>query len=207
MTTLLCETNTPEPELDLSGFSAILRRIDPIRSAGEVVELVGLLVESRGPATAIGDFCEIRTRSGTTIRTQVVGFRDGRVLSMPLEETGGLGLGDSHRRARRREYGGGFAPIAGPSARRIRSSHGRRPGHHSSRNQTSQCRPAQPTGTRAHHRETHHRHSGHRRTAAMRKRPAYRHLWRQRGREEHAAGLDGAFEFGRSQRDRAHRRA
>jgi FliI/YscN family ATPase len=81
--------------LDLSQFSAILRRMDPICMAGEVVEQVGLLVESRGPSTAIGEFCEIRTRSGRTIRTQVVGFRDGRVLSMPLEETGGLSLGDS----------------------------------------------------------------------------------------------------------------
>ena len=81
--------------LDLSQFLAILDRIDPICVAGEVVELVGLLVESRGPACATGDFCEIRTRSGRTIRTQVVGFRDGRVLSMPLEETGGLSLGDA----------------------------------------------------------------------------------------------------------------
>jgi flagellum-specific ATP synthase len=81
-------------KLDLSHFSAILDRLDPICMAGEVVELVGLLVESRGPSAAIGDFCEIRTRSGRTIRTQVVGFRNGRVLSMPLEETGGLSLGD-----------------------------------------------------------------------------------------------------------------
>ena len=61
---------------------------------GEVVELVGLVVESRGPVAAIGDFCEITTRSGHRIRTQVVGFRAGKVLSMPLEETGGLCLGD-----------------------------------------------------------------------------------------------------------------
>src|SRR5882757_2649299 len=61
---------------------------------GEVVELVGLIVESRGPAAAIGDFCEIRTHGGRVIRTQVIGFRDGRVLSMPLEETDGLRLGD-----------------------------------------------------------------------------------------------------------------
>jgi flagellum-specific ATP synthase len=81
--------------LDLTHFSAMLDRIDPICMAGEVVELVGLLVESRGPSAAIGDFCEIRTRAGKTIRTQVVGFRNGRVLSMPLEETGGLSLGDS----------------------------------------------------------------------------------------------------------------
>ena len=81
--------------LDLSHFSAILDRMDPICMAGEVVELVGLLVESRGPSAAIGDFCEIRTRTGRAIRTQVVGFRNGRVLSMPLEETGGLSLGDA----------------------------------------------------------------------------------------------------------------
>ncbi len=62
---------------------------------GEVTELVGLLVESRGPAVAIGDFCEIQTSGGRIIRTQVIGFRNGRVLSMPLEETDGLQLGDT----------------------------------------------------------------------------------------------------------------
>jgi len=52
-------------------------------------------VESRGPAVAIGDFCEVVTLSGRTIRTQVIGFRNGCVLSMPLEETDGLQLGDT----------------------------------------------------------------------------------------------------------------
>ena len=82
-------------DINLSQFSALLERLNPIAMAGEVVELCGLLVESRGPVAAIGDFCEIRTRDGKTIRTQVVGFRDGRVLSTPLEETDGLGLGDT----------------------------------------------------------------------------------------------------------------
>ncbi len=81
-------------ELDLRPWAAAVERADPIRASGEVVELVGLLVESRGPAASIGDFCEVRTRAGGAVRTQVVGFRNGRVLSMPLEETGGLGLGD-----------------------------------------------------------------------------------------------------------------
>jgi FliI/YscN family ATPase len=57
--------------------------------------VVGLLVESRGPAAAIGDFCEIATAGGRRIRTQVIGFRNGRVLSMPLEEIDGLQLGDA----------------------------------------------------------------------------------------------------------------
>lgn len=71
-----------------------LERIDPFVSAGEVTEMVGLLIESRGPAVALGDFCEVQTSSHRHLRTQVIGFRNGKVLSMPLEETDGLQLGD-----------------------------------------------------------------------------------------------------------------
>jgi flagellum-specific ATP synthase len=81
-------------ELNLSHYAAIVNRAQLLRMEGEVVELVGLIVESRGPVAGMGDFCEILTRSGRTIRTQVIGFREGRVLSMPLEETDGLSLGD-----------------------------------------------------------------------------------------------------------------
>ncbi|MBS1825909.1 MAG: FliI/YscN family ATPase [Acidobacteria bacterium] len=66
----------------------------PVRWTGTVTALVGLLVESAGPAAAIGDFCDVVTSSGRRIRMQVIGFRDGRVLSMPLEEIDGLQLGD-----------------------------------------------------------------------------------------------------------------
>src|SRR5580704_17326583 len=84
----------PTIEIDFSRYTTLLGRLQPVRMEGEIVELVGLIVESRGPAAAMGDFCEIRTRAGRIIRTQVVGFREGRVLSMPLEETDGLSLGD-----------------------------------------------------------------------------------------------------------------
>src|ERR1019366_4249935 len=80
--------------IDLTPYFAALSRVSPTLWTGEVTELIGLLVESLGPATAIGDFCEIQTQSGRGIRTQVIGFRDGHVLSMPLEETDGLQLGD-----------------------------------------------------------------------------------------------------------------
>jgi FliI/YscN family ATPase len=86
---------TPAPDIDFSRYTHAIHRIELVRMEGEVVALVGLIVESRGPASAIGDFCEIRTRSGRSIRSQVIGFRDGRVLSMPLEDTGGLCLGDT----------------------------------------------------------------------------------------------------------------
>jgi FliI/YscN family ATPase len=69
--------------------------IDLIPSIGHVTEMVGLLIASRGPSVSIGDFCEVHTSSGRVIRSQVIGFRDGQVLSMPLEEMDGLQLGDS----------------------------------------------------------------------------------------------------------------
>jgi FliI/YscN family ATPase len=80
--------------MNLKVYYEKLARIDTCRWTGSVTELVGLLVESKGPEAAVGDFCEIGTRGGRVIRTQVIGFRDGHLLSMPLEETDGLHLGD-----------------------------------------------------------------------------------------------------------------
>jgi flagellum-specific ATP synthase len=80
--------------MNLAAYREKLENIETCQWTGSVSELVGLLVESRGPAAAVGDFCEIRMRDGRLLRTQVIGFRDGRVLSMPLEETDGLHLGD-----------------------------------------------------------------------------------------------------------------
>lgn len=86
---------TAQDKLDFSPCLEVIERHEPYRWTGKVLALSGLLVESRGPAAAVGDFCEIQCSGGRRIRTQVVGFRDGRVLSMPFEETGGLELGDT----------------------------------------------------------------------------------------------------------------
>ena len=82
------------PSLTLAPYFEVLDQVDPMVRTGEVTELVGLTVESRGPAVAVGDFCELHTSGGRVVRSQVVGFRNGRVLSIPLEEIDGLQLGD-----------------------------------------------------------------------------------------------------------------
>jgi flagellum-specific ATP synthase len=86
----MTETET----LTMAPYFAELERINRYQRSGTVTDMVGLLVESRGPSVAMGDFCEIRTSTGGRIRTQVIGFRDAHVRSMPLEETTGLRLGD-----------------------------------------------------------------------------------------------------------------
>ena len=85
---------TTASPIDFDAYISQVRNTELLPWIGEVVELVGLLVASRGPAVAIGDCCEVLTSSGRRIRTQVVGFRDGRVLSMPLEEIDGIQLRD-----------------------------------------------------------------------------------------------------------------
>ena len=80
--------------LNLARYIHQVRNTELLPWSGEVVELVGMLVASRGPAVAVGDFCEVQSSSGRRIRTQVIGFRNGHVLSMPLEEIDGIQLND-----------------------------------------------------------------------------------------------------------------
>ncbi|MBM3813879.1 MAG: FliI/YscN family ATPase [Acidimicrobiia bacterium] len=75
---------------DLTPFLDAARTMETSRWVGRVTQMVGLLVESEGPNAAVGDFCEIASADGRRIRAQVIGFREGRVLSMPLEEVSGL---------------------------------------------------------------------------------------------------------------------
>src|SRR5579863_763225 len=77
----------------LAPYRVDLDQMDLLPWSGQVTATVGLLIESQGPAAAIGDFCEIRAANGRSIRTQVIGFRNGRVLAMPLDEPDGLQLG------------------------------------------------------------------------------------------------------------------
>lgn len=87
--------NTSLRPWDTARYFRRLEQVETLRATGSVTRLVGLLIESAGPAAAVGDFCEVRSSGGRRIRTQVIGFRDGRVLSMPLEETDGIQSGDA----------------------------------------------------------------------------------------------------------------
>ena len=78
----------------LNSYFRQLSRTETFCRAGEVTELVGLLVKSKGPDVSVGSFCEIITDKGR-VRAQVVGFRDGNVLSIPLEEVEGVRLGNA----------------------------------------------------------------------------------------------------------------
>jgi FliI/YscN family ATPase len=85
---------SPTSAFDLDQYILQVQKSALLPWTGEVVEVVGLLLASRGPAVAVGDFCEVTTSSGRRVRTQVIGFRNGHVLSMALEEIDGIQLHD-----------------------------------------------------------------------------------------------------------------
>ncbi|HET9369341.1 MAG TPA: FliI/YscN family ATPase [Vicinamibacterales bacterium] len=85
---------TPEATIDLAPYVARLTRLDPAPLAGRIVRVVGLVIESEGPPLSVGDICEVRTGRGAPVPAEVVGFRDGRLLSVPLGTTAGIRPGD-----------------------------------------------------------------------------------------------------------------
>lgn len=56
---------------------------------GRVTGASGLIIESAGPKAKMGELCWLRG-DGLSVPAEVVGFRDGTVLLMPLAETDGL---------------------------------------------------------------------------------------------------------------------
>ena len=64
---------------------------DMIAVRGRVSQVIGMVVESHGPGIPVGSICEISTYRGQSkIPAEVVGFREGRVLLMPLGEMRGV---------------------------------------------------------------------------------------------------------------------
>jgi flagellum-specific ATP synthase len=79
----------------LSRYLDRVGRTDCLPVAGRVVRTVGLLVESNGPRARVGDLCELQGIPGEPpLTVEVVGFREGRLLSVPLGGTSGIRAGD-----------------------------------------------------------------------------------------------------------------
>ncbi len=80
--------------MELEKYLKAIERIDPIKQSGKVTQVVGLLVESLGPAVSVGEICDLMySRTAKPVKSEVVGFRDKKVLLMPLGPMLGIGSG------------------------------------------------------------------------------------------------------------------
>ncbi len=66
--------------------------VNPVVQSGKVVQVVGLVIEANGPSATVGEACRIVTKTGM-VPAEIVGFREGRVLLMPLGEPEGIAPG------------------------------------------------------------------------------------------------------------------
>jgi len=68
-----------------------LRTSSLVERHGRVAQMIGLVVESRGPMSAMGDICRIESSSNPDgVLAEVVGFRNENLLLMPLGELSGI---------------------------------------------------------------------------------------------------------------------
>jgi flagellar biosynthesis/type III secretory pathway ATPase len=79
----------------LARYLTRVERAELLPVTGRVVRTVGLLVESRGPRARVGDLCElVGADDAPALPLEVVGFRDGHLLTVPLRGTAGIRPGD-----------------------------------------------------------------------------------------------------------------
>jgi len=71
-----------------------VRHLPTVQRLGTVTAVTGLIIESDGPNVGLGELCLLRSpRADFAVQAEVVGFREHRVLLMPLGETAGLHVG------------------------------------------------------------------------------------------------------------------
>ncbi|MEQ1758616.1 MAG: FliI/YscN family ATPase [Vicinamibacterales bacterium] len=81
--------------LSLEPYFKRLEQVDTMPASGRVLRTVGLLIESSGPRVSVGAMCDIIGDDQTPpLPVQVVGFRDGVLLAVPLGDTVGIRPGD-----------------------------------------------------------------------------------------------------------------
>lgn len=90
--------NLDEFKIDFSSYYAALDTTELVKLHGKVTQVIGLTIESEGPAVKVGDICNIfRKGSLEPVLAEVVGFKANRVLLMPLGDMGGIGPGSEVR--------------------------------------------------------------------------------------------------------------
>lgn len=87
-------TDAPANVIALPNLIERARSTRVVQSHGRVVQLIGLVIESQGPAAAVGELVRIESpRHDTETLAEVVGFRNHHLLLMPLGDIHGIHVG------------------------------------------------------------------------------------------------------------------
>ena len=87
-------TDAPVAPFSAEKYLTELRSVDLLRTNGKVRQVIGTVIESNGPPMSIGETATITyKRSVDPVLAEAVGFRDSKVLLMPLGDLGGIAAG------------------------------------------------------------------------------------------------------------------
>ena len=80
--------------LNFEKFHSRLNSLSPITANGRVVKVVGLVTEAVGPSSRLGSICDIYLKNDEkNVQAEVLGFRDNKILLMPLGDINGIAPG------------------------------------------------------------------------------------------------------------------
>lgn len=81
-------------EIDFEKYHRAVEDADLVKVIGKVMQVVGLVIEAQVQGVSVGDLCILKLGKGDVDSyAEVVGFREGRVLLMPLGTTSGISPG------------------------------------------------------------------------------------------------------------------
>lgn len=77
--------------IDLTKYRRVLPDIDTVKCRGSVVRAIGLTIEAQGLSSRLGELCHIWQQGNQgPLPCEVVGFRNGHTLLMPLGSMDGI---------------------------------------------------------------------------------------------------------------------
>ncbi len=82
-------------------FAQFIQRVphlNPYAVDGKVRQMTGVVIEATGRSGSVGDVCEIYVSPTQAIKAEIVGFKDDKLLLMPLGETLGVAPGSRVKR-------------------------------------------------------------------------------------------------------------
>ena len=81
----------PGSLLDLDQALRTVDGVQPVRIAGRVTELTGVVLRATAPGARVGELVIIERARGGPLRAEVVGFRGEEVVLLPLGDAAGVG--------------------------------------------------------------------------------------------------------------------
>lgn len=79
--------------IDFESYEKRVKSVSTLSYEGKVVKVVGLTIEVEGVKASIGELCTIVSLNNEQIKAEVVGFKNGFIILMPLGELIGIAPG------------------------------------------------------------------------------------------------------------------